>query len=73
MLAKFNIAFTDTDECASDPCQNGATCNDMVNMYNCTCAPGYEDVFCENGNLSSSTNEMFKICTVSFKTLLSIH
>ena len=44
---------TDTDECASDPCQNGATCNDMVNMYNCTCAPGYEDVFCENGNLSS--------------------
>ena len=40
---------TDTDECASDPCENGATCNDMVNMYTCTCAPGYTSTHCEIG------------------------
>ena len=32
---------TDIDECASDPCQNDATCNDAVNMYTCTCDSGW--------------------------------
>ncbi|XP_066275240.1 neurogenic locus notch homolog protein 1-like [Branchiostoma lanceolatum] len=35
------------DECASDPCQYGATCEDEVNGYTCTCAAGYEGVHCE--------------------------
>ena len=35
---------TDFDECASNPCQHGATCNDQVNMYTCTCAPGYTGI-----------------------------
>lgn len=44
---------SDIDECASDPCQNGGTCNDMVNGYNCTCAPGYEGTLCDIGELFS--------------------
>ena len=36
------------DECESDPCQNGGTCNDDVNMYTCTCAPGYTGTHCES-------------------------
>ena len=40
---------TDTDECASNPCQNGATCNDAVNQYTCACAAGYESTLCETG------------------------
>ena len=28
------------DECASDPCINGATCIDGVNDYTCRCQPG---------------------------------
>ena len=45
--------YTDTDECASDPCQNGATCNDQVNGYTCACAPGYESTHCEIGKSST--------------------
>jgi len=28
---------TDIDDCASNPCQNGSTCNDMLDDYNCSC------------------------------------
>ncbi|NXS41773.1 CRUM1 protein, partial [Balaeniceps rex] len=35
------------DECDSDPCQNGALCNDYVGFYTCTCAPGYQGIQCE--------------------------
>ena len=33
------LSKTDIDECSSDPCQNGATCYDSVDFYNCTCLP----------------------------------
>ena len=36
-----------TDECASNPCQNGATCRDEVNGYSCTCAGGYTEIHCQ--------------------------
>jgi len=29
------------DECWSDPCLNGGTCNDGVAAYNCTCPDGF--------------------------------
>jgi len=32
---------TQIDECASAPCQNGATCSDLVNGYSCLCASGW--------------------------------
>ena len=40
---------TDIDECASGPCQNGGTCVDQVNGYQCHCAPGYTDLQCQTG------------------------
>lgn len=30
----------DIPECASDPCQNGATCLEGTNQYKCLCWPG---------------------------------
>ncbi|XP_066275447.1 polycystin-1-like protein 2 [Branchiostoma lanceolatum] len=36
------------DECASNPCQNGAVCNDQVHGYTCACALGYDGVHCEH-------------------------
>ena len=36
------------DECESYPCQNDGTCNDEIDMYTCTCAPGYTDTHCES-------------------------
>ena len=31
----------DIDECQSNPCVNGATCNDHVAFYNCSCVIGW--------------------------------
>ena len=46
--------ITDIDECASNPCQNGGTCNDNINSYTCSCIPGYTGNNCEIGkNLKS--------------------
>eukprot|EP00794_Sanderia_malayensis_P005223 gene5223-5879_t len=33
--------------CLSSPCENGATCIDVVNNFTCTCAVGYEGAYCE--------------------------
>ena len=30
---------------------DGGTCNDYINEFNCTCASGYEGTLCETGNL----------------------
>ena len=37
----------DIDECASDPCQNGATCTNLLNAFECECAPGFSGDLCE--------------------------
>ncbi|XP_015251690.1 PREDICTED: protein crumbs homolog 2-like [Cyprinodon variegatus] len=37
----------DIAECASDPCQHGATCLEEVKGYMCLCWPGYEGPNCE--------------------------
>ena len=43
----------DVDECSSSPCQNGAACVDGVNLYTCTCPPGYEGAQCETSKRHS--------------------
>uniref|UniRef100_A0A8C5KFS9 Notch 3 n=1 Tax=Jaculus jaculus TaxID=51337 RepID=A0A8C5KFS9_JACJA len=37
----------DVDECASQPCQNGGSCIDLVAHYLCSCPPGALGVLCE--------------------------
>ncbi|MCP3668384.1 MAG: calcium-binding EGF-like domain-containing protein [Gammaproteobacteria bacterium] len=44
---------TDIDECQSNPCQNGATCNDQIDQYNCTCLPGFTGKHCESSGTFS--------------------
>ena len=41
--------IVDIDECASDPCQNDATCVDSVNAYSCNCKDGYTGTLCQIG------------------------
>lgn len=37
----------DINECESSPCKHGATCIDLVNAYQCNCAPGFSGLNCE--------------------------
>ena len=39
--------FTDIDDCAGNPCMNGASCTDLVNDYMCSCIAGYGGSNCE--------------------------
>ena len=44
--------LTDIDECSSNPCENGGTCNDAVDMYTCDCDAGYNGDNCETSKFS---------------------
>ena len=72
-----HVFFADIDECMSEPCQNGASCVDDINSYNCTCVDGFEGSNCENGktkefflNVSpNSLNSVTKIFLITVKGL----
>lgn len=36
------------DDCPGHQCQNGATCVDGINTYNCQCPPTYTGRYCEH-------------------------
>ena len=38
---------TNIDECAEEPCRNGAACVDGIAEYTCNCLPGYEGDQCQ--------------------------
>ncbi|XP_044171674.1 uncharacterized protein LOC114977630 isoform X3 [Acropora millepora] len=46
----------DIDECSSNPCQNGATCVNLVGSYRCNCAPGYTGGTCQTDINECSPN-----------------
>lgn len=48
-MQRFYDYCADIDECASSPCVNGATCNNMINKFTCTCASGFLGILCEIG------------------------
>ena len=44
-----HCVFSDIDECASNPCLNGGTCEDELDRYHCHCPPGFTGCMCESG------------------------
>ena len=53
------LTFSDINECSSEPCMNGATCDDRINNYVCTCTPGWTGTDCESGTLSAICNSEY--------------
>jgi len=52
--------------CRSNPCLNGATCDNAPNDYSCICAPGYTGFNCMNDtNECASDPCMHGTCVVS--------
>lgn len=53
LLAQYELldlccaACTAVDECASSPCENGATCVDGLATYTCECADGWTGIICD--------------------------
>ena len=43
----------DIDECASNPCVNGA-CTDGENRWECACEPGWTGEHCDTGRLTQT-------------------
>ena len=41
------LHILDVDECALNPCKNGATCVDLVNDYNCSCFGSWKGKNCD--------------------------
>ena len=64
-----NIIIADTDECASNPCQNGATCEDGVNSWSCDCVEGYIGDTCSIGTSSILCVFVF-VCLFYFSFLV---
>jgi hypothetical protein len=38
---------TNIDECTSEPCHNGGTCQDGINSFVCGCPPGFSGILCQ--------------------------
>lgn len=47
LTQNFSVTVIEKDECASQPCQNGATCEDEVNGYTCRCTRQFRGAQCE--------------------------
>ena len=61
MVCYLLLKLTDTDECSSNPCQNGATCDDQTNMYMCNCAAGFEGDHCQTGKFSVMLHDLKEV------------
>ena len=49
-MLQYVIHFSDLDnECANNPCVNGATCEDKVGGFLCHCVHGYSGDTCNTG------------------------
>ena len=47
------ITIVEIDDCVNVVCANGGTCKDLLNDFQCVCAPGFTDRLCQTGEYSN--------------------
>ncbi|KAF6718827.1 crumbs-like protein 1 [Oryzias melastigma] len=57
------------DECSSNPCLNGATCQDRFNHFKCVCVPGFSGRLCENNKEEHRERVPWLAVTIPLTTL----
>ena len=50
-IQKWNYVISDINECDSQPCLNGGTCEDEINAYYCRCTAEWIGVHCEGQSI----------------------
>ncbi|XP_014387429.1 PREDICTED: coagulation factor VII isoform X1 [Myotis brandtii] len=76
-LTQFWISYNDGDQCASNPCQNGGSCEDQLQSYICFCPEDFEGRNCETtaiypANQDRWVNLTFPTCCYEDKNSLLI-
>ncbi|WAR32006.1 CSPG2-like protein [Mya arenaria] len=60
-FAVTNSQCDDYDNCQSEPCLNGGSCYDRINLFTCACIRGFDGVTCEQNiddcDMNSCQNE----------------
>jgi hypothetical protein len=51
-----NLCQTNINECASSPCRNGGTCQDLANGFSCICTSQFSGITCQNLANTCSSN-----------------
>ena len=52
------------DDCSADPCENGGTCSDGVNAFECACATGWKGVVCADDVDECAESHGEDVCNV---------
>lgn len=60
----------DGDQCAEQPCKNGAMCSDSVGGFDCICKSGFSGINCETGMLLKPHFEKIKMSRIGLSTPL---
>lgn len=47
-----HVCPIDVNDCADNPCRNGATCIDGIDSFHCVCPKGYEGLTCDQSKFS---------------------
>nr|XP_034323276.1 transmembrane cell adhesion receptor mua-3 isoform X4 [Crassostrea gigas] len=59
----YKVECQDIDECASNPCQNGGTCSNLVNRFSCSCPEHVHGTVCELENSKLTLSPLFPTCS----------